>query len=147
MAELSARTNQRPGSSFDHRNNVRKGASKKLKITDNSNTDLIEAKEDVQLPFHVINNTMMGHDISRNKSKVELVAIAPKKAESSIACSSSQTSYYRHPPKVENDEYEDAFRNVNMGPGSQSFVMFTPKIETEIKSKQVWWKKLSIASL
>lgn len=102
------------------------------------NTDLADIVDDKPMPLHPINNTILWQNVNRTRSDIEFEPIQAKGSESSVIASSSQTSqgFYRHPPHVEVDEYRDAFKHVNMGPHSQSFVTFTPNVEKHLHARQ-----------
>ena len=101
------------------------------RIMDNFNTDLHDFKEETAMHINSINNTIQSKNI--HVKEVEMVKLKPKDADSDLISSSSQVSNleYIPPPQVEMDEYKNAFKEINMGPHSKSFVTFTPCVETK----------------
>lgn len=82
-----------------------------------------------------INKIAHADKMNKSRSFVNIERIEPKGSDSSVVASSQTEREYKPPPKVEVDRYQDAFKGINMGPHSKSFVTFTPSIEEQVHSK------------
>lgn len=90
-----------------------------------------------RLPIEMINYTLQSKNINKNDWIIELIEIEAKEADSSVVPSSNTSEVnYKPPPKVEVDDYPDAFRHTYMGPNSKSFVNLTPVLIKNMKMKQ-----------
>jgi hypothetical protein len=66
-----------------------------------------------------------------------MVEIEAKDADSSVVASSKTSeAEYKLPPKVQVDDYQDAFRHTYMGPNSKSFVNLTTAVEKPRENKK-----------